>query len=117
MTTHEEMRPEPEEDPQAKQREQKRLLALYENAGRDNEDEELYGGAQGDEGDREECPSCGRKFASEALDRHIKICKKVFVQKRKVFDTKKVRQEAIMQDVMEHGGISSDDYKPQGRTG
>ncbi|EAR95371.1 A C2HC-type zinc-finger protein (macronuclear) [Tetrahymena thermophila SB210] len=40
----------------------------------------------------EECPEgCGRRFAPEALEKHAKICKKVFQQKRKKFDTKKQR--------------------------
>jgi len=33
-----------------------------------------------------ECPDCGRKFNDKAFTRHIKICKKVFVEKRKAFD-------------------------------
>jgi zinc-finger of a C2HC-type len=60
---------------------------MYENAG---DDQDEYGGAGGDE-DRIECPTCGRKFVQESLEKHKKICKKVFVQKRKVFDVKKVR--------------------------
>ena len=38
--------------------------------------------------------------------KHTKICKKVFVQKRKVFDVKKVREEAIMQE------MKDSDYQP-----
>lgn len=45
-----------------------------------------------DGAERLECPTCGRKFKEEALMKHEKVCKKVFVQKRKVFDTKKQRQ-------------------------
>lgn len=37
---------------------------------------------------RIECPTCGRKFNEEAIGKHQKICKKVFVEKRKKFDTK-----------------------------
>jgi len=33
------------------------------------------------------CPDCGRKFKEDRLDRHIKICQKVFVQKRKQFNS------------------------------
>lgn len=65
---------------------------MYENAGADEDQDGAEGG--GDE-DRIECPTCGRKFVEEALMRHQKVCKKVFVQKRKVFDVKKVREEAI----------------------
>lgn len=45
-----------------------------------------------DNQNRIECPTCERKFNEEALQKHMKICKKVFVQKRKVFDSKKHRQ-------------------------
>lgn len=33
------------------------------------------------------CPSCGRSFNSQALQRHQKICQKVFKKKRKAFNT------------------------------
>lgn len=33
------------------------------------------------------CEGCGRNFKEEALERHAKICKKVFLQKRKAFDS------------------------------
>ena len=35
-----------------------------------------------------ECGSCGRSFKEEAFEKHSNICEKVFVQKRKVFNTK-----------------------------
>jgi hypothetical protein len=60
--------------------------------------------------ERVECPTCGRKFVEEALVRHQKVCKKVFVQKRKVFDIKKVRQEAIISEHKTADDYSS--YKP-----
>lgn len=41
-----------------------------------------------DDGVREPCSTCGRKFNSEALMKHERICQKVFVQKRKAFDVK-----------------------------
>ncbi len=34
---------------------------------------------------------CGRKFLAKALDIHENICKKVFMNKRKEFDSKKAR--------------------------
>lgn len=40
----------------------------------------------------EACPDCGRCFNAAALARHIKICQKVFQQKRKAFDATKQRQ-------------------------
>lgn len=33
------------------------------------------------------CPDCGRKFKEESLEKHTKICKKVFQQKRKQFNS------------------------------
>lgn len=33
------------------------------------------------------CPDCGRSFAENRLEKHMKICKKVFQQKRKKFDS------------------------------
>lgn len=39
----------------------------------------------------EECKDCGRKFNEKTITRHEKICKKVFGQKRKVFNSAKQR--------------------------
>jgi hypothetical protein len=39
-------------------------------------------------GERIPCPTCGRKFNEAALIKHERICKKVFVDKRKAFDVK-----------------------------
>ena len=37
--------------------------------------------------DFEECPEgCGRKFNAQALEKHVKVCKKVFQNKREAFD-------------------------------
>lgn len=44
---------------------------------------------EGDE--RAECELCGRRFASEAYEKHIKICEKVFMKKRKEFNVQKQR--------------------------
>ena len=49
-----------------------------------------------------ECDSCGRKFNETAFDRHVKVCKKVFVDKRKKFDMKKQRVEGEQKDVLLH---------------
>ena len=45
----------------------------------------------GDDSDRIECDTCGRKFKEEAYEKHSKVCKKVFASKRKAFDVKKQR--------------------------
>ncbi|KAL4466340.1 hypothetical protein ABPG72_020189 [Tetrahymena utriculariae] len=40
-----------------------------------------------------ECPEgCGRKFAENILEKHAKVCKKVFQQKRRVFNSAAQRQ-------------------------
>lgn len=41
--------------------------------------------------DLHECKDCGRKFNEKTIARHEKICKKVFGQKRKVFNSAKQR--------------------------
>lgn len=45
---------------------------------------QLPPGAEYQEVDRQPCPSCGRRFAPPALQQHLRICDKVFGQKRKV---------------------------------
>ena len=54
-----------------------------------------FGGVNQDEmvQKREECKDCGRKFNEEALARHSGVCKKVFVDKREVFDTQQQRTD------------------------
>ena len=37
------------------------------------------------------CKDCGRSFVKEALQRHQKICKKIFINKRKEFNSAKQR--------------------------
>lgn len=61
----------------------------YEYGGGMNSNQNMN--APMDLGEQHECPDCGRKFNSGPFERHIKICKKVFQQKRKVFDSTKMR--------------------------
>ena len=53
----------------------------------ENEQPEEYG----EIGQLLECGSCGRKFAPQVLAKHAKICKKVFVDKRKAFNAAETR--------------------------
>lgn len=46
---------------------------------------------QGAVGEQLQCPDCGRKFNPIPYEKHIKICAKVFLQKRKAFDSTKMR--------------------------
>lgn len=54
------------------------------------EEEEDYGPID-DNLPQHQCPDCGRKFNDIAYSKHVKICKKVFIQKRKAFDSTKMR--------------------------
>lgn len=53
--------------------------------------ESVEGAEQQGEDNRVPCPDCGRKFAPESLGKHAKICKKVFVSKRKPFNAAEQR--------------------------
>ena len=44
----------------------------------------------------EHCELCGRSFNASALERHMKICNKVFGSKRKPMDTKKQRLKGVV---------------------
>lgn len=46
----------------------------------------------GDVGQLILCRSCSRKFNPVAMQKHSKICEKVFVQKREAFDIKEQRK-------------------------
>jgi len=35
---------------------------------------------------RAECEHCGRRFNEEAIAKHITVCEKVFIKKRKEFN-------------------------------
>jgi len=35
-----------------------------------------------------ECEDCNRKFNEKAFEKHVKVCKKVFMEKRKAYDSK-----------------------------
>ncbi len=58
-----------------------------ENEDYDEEDE----GGEGDVGELMQCPDCGRKFGAIPYAKHVKICAKVFLRKRKAFDSSKMR--------------------------
>lgn len=64
-----------------------------------------------DEADLIECPEgCGRKFKEEALEKHVRVCKKVFQTKRKQFDSAAARKtdEQLELEVMKpkKGGLN-----------
>ena len=55
--------------------------------------EEIDSSADEYGGQQLECPDCHRKFNPIPYEKHVKICAKVFLQKRKVFDSTKMRVE------------------------
>ena len=52
---------------------------------------DLPNDAIADIGELIECPDCGRRFNSGPYEKHVRICAKVFLKKRKVFDSQKHR--------------------------
>ena len=53
----------------------------------------------GEPGEMVQCTmGCGRKFNANAIKKHMKICKKVFQAKRKVFDSSKARTKDVVPD-------------------
>jgi len=57
------------------------------------------------------CDICGRKFASDKIDKHIGICAKANTKKRKVFDAKGAREATDATGK----GIEKDPYAPPPR--
>ena len=54
-----------------------------------------------------QCPSCGRSFNDVAYQKHVKICDKVFNQKRKVFNAQAHRvAEPEQKQMMKRGRIA-----------
>lgn len=39
--------------------------------------------------DRQECDHCGRRFNEEAFNKHIIVCDKVFIKRRREFNAQK----------------------------
>ena len=53
------------------------------------------GAPPADSGEQIQCPDCGRRFNPLPFSKHAKICAKVFLQKRKVFDSSQMRIAAV----------------------
>mmetsp|Transcript_18439 Transcript_18439/g.33227 ORF Transcript_18439/g.33227 Transcript_18439/m.33227 type:complete len:276 (-) Transcript_18439:1056-1883(-) len=70
-------------------------------------------GAEGaEEGIRIPCPDCGRKFNEEAMVKHAKICKKVFMTKRKKFDISSKRAAEGAEEVPKVDEMPANRRKP-----
>jgi hypothetical protein len=59
-----------------------------------------------DGGPKVPCAHCGRTFNPQSYQRHAKICEKVFIRKRKTFDSAKMRIEGNpdLKEFVDHGG-------------
>jgi hypothetical protein len=83
-------------------------------AGPDLGPEAFPGEAEPEE--RVECGSCGRKFAPKALERHSKVCAKVFCSKRPAFNT--VEQRAVADAAaISSGGGGGGGFAARGKAG
>ena len=52
------------------------------------------------------CPHCGRSFNSTALSKHIKICEKVFLKKRKAYNAQQYRfNDSEQASLMKQGAM------------
>jgi hypothetical protein len=50
-----------------------------------------------------QCPTCSRKFNPQPYEKHVKVCAKVFLQRRTAFDTSKQRAEGTeLAEVQRH---------------
>ena len=77
----------------------------------ENDERPIGGGLTADQMPEENfptspCPHCGRSFNSQALTKHVKICEKVFLKKRKAFNTQKQRiQDSEQASLMKQGAM------------
>ena len=56
-------------------------------------DEYLSTNASFTPAEMQQCPDCGRTFCEVAFPKHVRICRKVFIMKRKVYNSSKVRMQ------------------------
>lgn len=82
----------------------------------DQEQDQEYE-VEDDTEEKSQCPDCGRSFKPKAFLKHIKICKKVFMKKRKAFDSKKMRvvcneQEELLRNQKKDKGKKNTASKP-----
>lgn len=133
--------PPPEEDdyyeepaPKREPRRPQNYGHLEESGGASYKFDEIEGAEAGGNDERVECPDCGRKFNHSAMAKHAKICKKVFMSKRKKFDISSKRaaegasEVAVVEEMPANrrkpaarpppkaevkGGVSKDKWKRQ----
>ena len=86
----------------------------YNNNNNGDEDNRPIGGGLTEEQMPDEnsptspCPHCGRSFNQMAFGKHVKICEKVFLKKRKAFNTQKQRiNDSEQASLMKQGALEA----------
>ncbi|XP_037877323.1 probable serine/threonine-protein kinase nek3 isoform X2 [Bombyx mori] len=59
------------------------------------------------------CLVCGRTFVPQSLAKHVKICEKMTIKKRKTFDSSRQRREGLMAAVGLNTGTDLEQYLPK----
>ncbi|KAJ0174611.1 hypothetical protein K1T71_009719 [Dendrolimus kikuchii] len=59
------------------------------------------------------CPVCGRTFVPQSLAKHVKICEKMTVKKRKTFDSSRQRREGLTATNGANLGTDLEQYLPK----
>ncbi|XP_063829538.1 putative uncharacterized protein DDB_G0277255 isoform X2 [Ostrinia nubilalis] len=59
------------------------------------------------------CPVCGRTFVPQSLAKHVKICEKMTVKKRKTFDSSRQRREGLSSENGVKSGTDLEQYLPK----
>ena len=91
----------------------KNNLNNYNNNNNDDDNRPIGGGLTADQMPDENsatspCPHCGRSFNQNAFSKHVKICEKVFLKKRKAFNTQKQRiNDSEQASLMKQGALEA----------
>ncbi|XP_049875629.1 probable cyclin-dependent serine/threonine-protein kinase DDB_G0292550 isoform X3 [Pectinophora gossypiella] len=59
------------------------------------------------------CPVCSRTFVPQSLAKHVKICEKMTVKKRKTFDSSRQRREGSRLTAISSNGTDLEQYLPK----
>ncbi|XP_050549881.1 general transcriptional corepressor trfA isoform X6 [Spodoptera frugiperda] len=59
------------------------------------------------------CAVCGRTFVPQSLAKHVKICEKMTVKKRKTFDSSRQRREGLIAANGANSGTDLEQYLPK----
>ncbi|XP_026321295.1 protein PF14_0175-like isoform X5 [Hyposmocoma kahamanoa] len=59
------------------------------------------------------CPVCCRTFVPQSLSKHVKICEKMAVKKRKTFDSSRQRREGLSASHGVDGGTDLEQFLPK----